>query len=123
MSTEYTQLKDIKLKDILDLVDGPFRDSCISQLLACGFIKKTEPEWQEITMRDLDKIRPGVTLKRIIDKGCETIIHVTSDPYWTSWHAPSMNHILVFKDRSSSGFTEHEDSINDLFNGKVYIQE
>ena len=42
MSEEYTQLKDIKLKDILDLPHDSFRDSCITQLLACGFINKVE---------------------------------------------------------------------------------
>lgn len=44
MSQEYTQIKDIKLQDILGLADCSFRTECISQLLECGFIKKIEKD-------------------------------------------------------------------------------
>lgn len=75
------------------------------------------PTWQKITLRDLHKIRPGVTLKRIYN-GSESIIHVGSDPYWTSWKPENMRHIFVYRDRHNC-----ENSINDLFNGEVYIQK
>ena len=122
---EYEQLRDIKLQDILGLPDGPFKIEALNRLAECGFIREKKLEWQEITIRDLHKIRPGVTLKRVVRSSkYESIIHVTSDPYWTSWE-PSNAHILVCTIEPGSGhgtYNGHNEySINDLFNGCVYI--
>lgn len=130
MSKQYKQLKDIRLKDILDLASGPFRNECIQELIQCGFIEEEKSEWKEINLRSLDRIRPGVTLKRIIKSGHESIIDVLSDPYWVSWHNtdPHLDHILVISIKKDSGHGRYRDrdseySINDLFNGKVFIEE
>lgn len=92
-------------------------------LISNGFIEKVEEEqWREITLRDLDKIREGVTLKREVED-CTTICHVHSEPFWTSW--PSNPHILVFKcvaDYNHRYGTHGEMPINDLFNGKVFLK-
>ncbi len=125
----YIQTHPITLQDILDLEDGSFKEECLIRLIECGFIQKTK-SWEKISMRDLDKIRPGVILKRIFD-GHESIIHVTSDPYWSSWsEATSLQHIFVCKVKR---FGHHEVqyvmnniyeySINNLFKGDVYIEQ
>ena len=131
MPKEYKQLKDIKLEDILGLEDTFFKDECLGRLIECGFIEKEKPEWKEITFKNLAKIRSGVTLKRTVTHcGHEAIIHVLSDPYWTSWDEtnPYLDHIFVVKIREGSGHGKRsgddcEYSVNDLFNGSVYIKE
>ncbi len=124
MVKEYTQLKEIKLQDILDLDNDAFKAECLDRLAECGFIKKEEPEWERITMRNLNEIRNGVTIKRTFDRR-DLLIHVTSDPYWSSWRK-ERPHILVFSIKRGCGLGidingANEYSINDLFTGNVYI--
>ena len=129
MSKQYRQLKDIKLQSILELDEGPFRTECLNRLKECGFIKEEKPEWQEITMRDLHKIRAGVTLKRVLEDKRESIVHMASNPYWSSWQLSGyLSHILVCQISNESGYGiykngVYEYGINDLFNGRVYILE
>ena len=40
MNKEYKQLKVIRLQDILELDEGPFRIECLNRLEKCGFIEK-----------------------------------------------------------------------------------
>ena len=129
MDKEYKQLRDVKLQNILELDEGPFRIECLNRLEKCGFIEEKEPEWYEITMKDLHKIRGGITLKRVLSGGHESIFNVTSDPYWSSWQPEGyLSHILVctIEEGSTHGMSIRgvsEYSINDLFNGKVYISK
>ncbi len=126
MGKEYKQLREIKLQDVLNLEDSQLKQECLRRLTDCGFIEEDRPKWEKLTLKDLHKIRPGVTLKRIIESRYESIIHVTSDPYWSSWQALGyLNHILVCTvEKGSSGRPEknNEYSINKLFDGDVYIQ-
>ena len=127
MSKQYKQLKDIELQSILALDEGPFRIECLNRLKECGFIEEEKPEWQEITMRDLHKIRAGETFKRVLEDKRESIVHVASHPYWSSWQLSGrLSHILVCRISNESGHGTYKNgvyeySINDLFNGRVYI--
>lgn len=128
MCKGYKQLKEIKLQDILDLGEGQLRQECLRRLIDCGFIEEKKPEWERITLKDLHRIRPGVMLKRILVP-YEKIIHVESDPYWSLWSLTGrFDHILVYKEKliqagqSFRSGQERESSINDLFDGEVYIQ-
>jgi len=88
-----------------------------SYLLDHDFIEKVEKEtWVKIGYKDLHKIRPGKKIKRVY-AGHEQTYDITTDPYWTTWS--SRPHILVVKSKYRDG--EDEYSINDLFNGDVYI--
>lgn len=119
MGKEYKQLKEIRLQDVLDLEEGFLKYQCIERLINYEFIEEKKPEWKKITLRDLHKIRPGVTLKRILSQSYERIINVVSDPYWSTWN---LEHVFVYKERRSSG-QEKESRINGLFDdGEVYIQ-
>jgi len=82
-----------------------------------GFIEEVKKEaWVKIGYKDLHKIRPGKKIKRVY-AGHEQTYDITTDPYWTTWN--SRPHILVVKSKYRDG--EDEYSINDLFNGDVYI--
>ena len=117
MGKKYIQLKEITLDAILE--EGAYEGEWIDWLIKHGFIKEKE-KWEKITLRDLCKIRPGVKLKRIWNDH-EEIIHITSDPYWASW--VDFPHILLYRSKHYSSHTsDREHSINDLFNGDVYLK-